>query len=122
LIIRPAAGRSGIKTYISAKPKDRPKERTKEDVMRKVSFVIAAALALTALSGREAAAAAYCAYSGGATGGWENCGFYTWEQCLANVSGMGGYCMRNPHDPALRGYPVARRPYPYRSPNWTGQR
>jgi hypothetical protein len=91
--------------------------------MRKVSFVIAAALALTALPGREAAAAAYCAYNGGAIGGgYENCGFYTWEQCRANVSGMGGHCMRNPHDPALWGYPAARRPYPYRSPNWTGQR
>ena len=91
--------------------------------MRKVSFVIAAALALMALSGREAVAAAYCAYSGGARGGgYENCGFYTWEQCLANISGMGGHCMRNPHDPALWGYPAARRPYPYRSPKWTGQR
>jgi hypothetical protein len=78
--------------------------------MRKVLFVLAATLALTALSGREAAAAAYCAYSGGLRGGYENCGFYTWEQCLANISGMGGQCMRNPHDPALWGYPSARRP------------
>ena len=91
--------------------------------MRKVFFVIAAALALTALPGREAAAAAYCAYSGGARGGgYENCGFYTWEQCLANISGMGGHCMRNPHDPALWRYPAARRPDRYRSPNWTRQR
>ena len=80
--------------------------------MWKLLFVIAAGLALTALSGREAAAAAYCAYSGGARGGgYENCGFYTWEQCLANISGMGGHCMRNPHDPALWGYSAARRPY-----------
>ena len=83
--------------------------------MRKTLFVIAAALALTALPGREAGAAAYCAYSGGARGGgYENCGFYTWEQCLANISGMGGHCMRNPHDPALWGYPATRRPYPSR--------
>ena len=58
--------------------------------MRKAAFVIAAALALTALSGRGAAAAEFCAYSGGAKGGgYENCGFHTWEQCLANISGMG---------------------------------
>ena len=83
--------------------------------MRTILFVIVAALALTALSGREAAAAAYCAYSGGARGGgYENCGFYTWEQCLANISGMGGHCMRNPHDPALWGYPTPRRSYPNR--------
>jgi len=80
--------------------------------MRKVSFVIAAALALTALAGREAAAAEYCAYNGGAKGGgYENCGFHTWEQCLANISGMGGHCMRNPHDPAAWGYRGARRLY-----------
>jgi Protein of unknown function (DUF3551) len=80
--------------------------------MRKILFLIAAALPLMALPGREAAAAAYCAYGGGARGGgYENCGFHTWEQCLANISGMGGQCMRNPHDPALWGYRSARRPY-----------
>ena len=80
--------------------------------MGKVSFAIAAALALTALSGSEAEAAAYCAYSGGARGGsYENCGYYTWEQCLAAISGVGGFCMRNPHDPALWGYPVGPRPH-----------
>jgi hypothetical protein len=88
--------------------------------MRKVSFVIAAALALTALPGREAAAAAYCAYSGGARGGgYENCGFYTWEQCLENVRGLGGSCMRNPHDPALWGNSAAHRP---RSSNWPARK
>jgi Protein of unknown function (DUF3551) len=79
--------------------------------MLKMSFFIAAALALTALPGREAAAAAYCAYSGGIRGGYENCGFYTWEQCLENIRGMGGHCMRNPHDPAAWQYPASRRPY-----------
>jgi hypothetical protein len=24
-----------------------------------------------------------------------NCGFVTYEQCMANVSGIGGYCARN---------------------------
>jgi hypothetical protein len=83
--------------------------------MRKVSFVIAATLALTSLAEHEAAAAAYCAYSGG-TGGapYENCGFHTWEQCLENVRGMGGFCMRNPHDPALWRYPAAPRRAPRR--------
>ena len=78
--------------------------------MRKVLFGVAAILALAMVPGREAAAAAYCAYGGGAWGGWENCGFYTWEQCLENIRGMGGQCMRNPHDPALWGYPAARHP------------
>jgi len=83
--------------------------------MRKGPFVIVAALALTTLPGREAAAAAYCAYESSGRGGGtaENCGFYTFEQCLANVRGMGGFCTRNPHDPALWGYP-ATSAYPSR--------
>jgi hypothetical protein len=30
-------------------------------------------------------------------GAGTNCGFYTYAQCLANVSGIGGWCIRNPH-------------------------
>jgi Protein of unknown function (DUF3551) len=86
-----------------------------EDDMGKVSFAIAAGLALTALAVSEAEAAAYCAYSGGGRGGsYENCGYYTWEQCRAAVSGVGGFCMRNPHDPALWGYAVGPGPYKQR--------
>ena len=32
----------------------------------------------------------------GTTGGASNCGFYSFEQCRATVSGIGGFCMRNP--------------------------
>ncbi len=28
--------------------------------------------------------------------GVTNCGFYSFEQCRATVSGIGGFCMRNP--------------------------
>lgn len=37
--------------------------------------------------------------------GSNNCGFYTYEQCLAAVSGVGGFCNRNyeePERPAVR--------------------
>jgi hypothetical protein len=56
------------------------------------------ALAFTALSLSTIGARAegtWCArYSiqGGAT----NCGFYSYEQCMAAVSGVGGFCQRNP--------------------------
>jgi Protein of unknown function (DUF3551) len=41
------------------------------------------------------ASASWCAqYSGG--GGGENCGFSTFEQCQATVSGIGGFCRYNP--------------------------
>jgi hypothetical protein len=38
----------------------------------------------------------WCAdYSGGDMGGGTNCGFTTYEQCMATLSGMGGFCNRN---------------------------
>ena len=38
----------------------------------------------------------WCAlYSGRALGGATNCGFTTFQQCLATVSGIGGFCEPN---------------------------
>ncbi len=39
----------------------------------------------------------WCAYYGAGEGGGggENCGFTTFEQCMATISGMGGFCDRN---------------------------
>ena len=38
----------------------------------------------------------WCAqYSGGRGGGGTNCGFFTWNQCMATVSGVGGFCVPN---------------------------
>lgn len=38
----------------------------------------------------------WCAqYSGGGSGGGENCGFSTYQQCMADVSGIGGFCQLN---------------------------
>jgi hypothetical protein len=39
----------------------------------------------------------WCSYYGGDKMGARNCGFTTWEQCQANVSGIGGFCDRNPY-------------------------
>lgn len=37
----------------------------------------------------------WCAqYGGGDTGGAMNCGFSTYQQCMADVSGIGGFCMQ----------------------------
>ncbi len=70
--------------------------------MRGLLPAIAVALAAATLTTGNAEAAAFCTYAGGVAG-YENCGYYTWEQCRAAVFGRGGYCMRNPHDPALWG-------------------
>jgi hypothetical protein len=70
--------------------------------MSKFLLAVAIALGAAALGAGKAEAAAFCAYAGGRAG-YENCGYYTWAQCLAAVNGRGGQCMRNPHDPALWG-------------------
>ena len=49
------------------------------------------------LSGAGAYAQNYpwCAIYSGGMGGTRNCGFSTYEQCRAAVSGNGGYCALN---------------------------
>jgi hypothetical protein len=40
----------------------------------------------------------WCAYYGGGMfggGGGANCGFTSFEQCMATVNGIGGFCDRN---------------------------
>jgi hypothetical protein len=37
----------------------------------------------------------WCAVYGGRSGGGSNCGFSTWQHCMATVSGIGGFCERN---------------------------
>jgi hypothetical protein len=37
----------------------------------------------------------WCAYYSGGRGGGTNCGFTTFDQCMATVSGIGGYCTLN---------------------------
>jgi Protein of unknown function (DUF3551) len=80
--------------------------------MRRLMIASPAALAavfgMTVLSADAAAAAQFCAYAGGVAG-FENCGYHTFEQCLAGAAGHGRACMRNPHDPALWGVPAAPR-------------
>jgi hypothetical protein len=37
----------------------------------------------------------WCAVYSGRGGGASNCGFRTWDQCMATVSGIGGFCQPN---------------------------
>jgi hypothetical protein len=37
----------------------------------------------------------WCAQYGGVRGGGRNCGFWTYEQCMATIWGLGGYCETN---------------------------
>jgi len=57
---------------------------------------------------------AWCAQYSGRGGGATNCGFYTFEQCRAAVSGVGGFCSPSPWVVYPEQRPVRRklrRPY-----------
>jgi hypothetical protein len=54
----------------------------------------------------EAQNGAWCAYYDG-SGGSRNCGFATFEQCLATVRGIGGNCGPSPY-PSSSGTPSRR--------------
>jgi hypothetical protein len=68
---------------------------SKETIMRAFTFLALTSLTLVfAGSIRVNAAEAWCArflYGQGT-----NCGFATFEQCEADISGVGGYCAQNP--------------------------
>jgi len=63
----------------------------------RVLLVVLGILVATAAIGTRAEAQNYpwCARYGGREGGGTNCGFTTFEQCQATVSGIGGFCDRN---------------------------
>ena len=63
-------------------------------------------------SSAEAQNYPWCAEYGGGDmgGGGTNCGFTTYEQCMATLSGMGGFCNRNTQYVPPPG-PHLNRPY-----------
>jgi hypothetical protein len=71
--------------------------------MRNVIILIAAAALLSVTNIDARAEGAWCARD---VKGGTNCGFHTYEQCRVNISGIGGYCDRNPFYRPLNG----RRP------------
>ena len=79
--------------------------------MRKIVFtLVALAFAMLADSGAGQAQTYYdypwCAAYNSRT---KNCGFMTFEQCLATIRGIGGFCQPNPF---YRPRPKARRNTP----------
>jgi hypothetical protein len=67
--------------------------------MRTILPVLALALlglVASAQQGRAEITYPWCAqYSAGMDGGGRNCGFWTYAQCIAALSGNGGYCESN---------------------------
>jgi hypothetical protein len=63
--------------------------------MRLSLFTLGIALAASAIgTSAEAQNYPWCAYYGDDFGG-TNCGFVSFEQCMATVTGIGGFCDRN---------------------------
>ena len=65
--------------------------------MKILSITFGLMLGMTALTVGSANAQNYpwCAQYGGKMGGSQNCGFSTFAQCQAALSGNGGFCNRN---------------------------
>ena len=55
----------------------------------------------------------WCAYYNFARGGATNCGWATFEQCLATVRGIGGTCGLNPMYQPQPGYAMHPKRYRY---------
>ena len=69
-----------------------------------------AALSLSTIGAR--ADGTWCAHYG-TQGGATNCGFYSFQQCMATISGNGGFCQTNPfsaYGAAGSAYGSAREP------------
>ena len=86
--------------------------------MKHLLFVIAIFASFVVTGSRaEAQNYPWCAqYDGGNNGGGMNCGFVSFDQCLATVSGIGGFCIQNnTYRPPPGPHPSARvqRRYPY---------
>jgi hypothetical protein len=70
-------------------------------VALKIAVALGAIAAAGLLDTRNAAmadwrqAAPWCANMGGRDGGFD-CGYYTFEQCMATARGLGGNCVPNP--------------------------
>src|SRR5579871_2498822 len=60
-------------------------------------LTIALAVSSAAAFGTKAQAQNYpwCSIYSGDMGGAQNCGFVSFQQCMANVSGIGGFCVQN---------------------------
>lgn len=55
----------------------------------------------------------WCAYYNSFHGGATNCGFSTYQQCMATISGVGGSCGANPRYHGPPQGPGRPRRYPY---------
>jgi hypothetical protein len=84
--------------------------------MRLWLFVFVIGVSIAGIGNRaEAQNYPWCSQYSESGGGGRNCGFTTFQQCLENVTGIGGFCERNTlyqPPPGPHSSRVQRR-YPY---------
>jgi hypothetical protein len=77
--------------------------------MRIFLFILGVFAAVVCFEKPAAADRPWCAYYDDQDGGFTNCGFSTYQQCLATVSGVGGSCGPNPQYQGVSGPAPSRR-------------
>ena len=75
--------------------------------MRLSIFILGVFVAVVCTEKSADAQSAWCAYYDTGDGGSRNCGFATFEECLATVRGIGGNCGPSPY-PSSAGTPSKR--------------
>ena len=73
--------------------------------MRIIALATTTLMALSLSPAAAHAEGSWCAQYSGRAGG-SNCGFHSFAQCRATVSGIGGFCQPNP----FRAYDATRAP------------
>jgi hypothetical protein len=64
-------------------------------VLSMIAISVMATVLPTSLHAQAPDPYPWCAVYGGSMSGSSNCGFKTWQQCMATVSGIGGSCEPN---------------------------
>jgi Protein of unknown function (DUF3551) len=80
-----------------------------EETLMRTLAIIAIACTAVALSTGGVQAAPWCAQYG-SKGSPGSCGFYSFQQCMAALSGNGGFCNRNPFE--NQAVPQSKEPTP----------
>ncbi|HEV2956189.1 MAG TPA: DUF3551 domain-containing protein [Xanthobacteraceae bacterium] len=62
----------------------------------RVALALAIAMAAALIAAPTRAQAGWCASASGPDGGFVNCGYASWQQCRAALSGQGGICHADP--------------------------
>jgi hypothetical protein len=104
-VLRSLLGFATLAKGGDAKETDKPNEREQrpaslvlvfdeETLMRRILPVAIAFAALSISNTGVRADGTWCAHYGTGLEGM-NCGFYSFEQCRATVSGVGGFCQAN---------------------------